>query len=73
MSGHCNLEEMEETDGFSFRGLFRRYRTPLLAAASLVVFCLVGYAIVQLTNEVLYDDVVGALAATRPSAILLAL
>ncbi|TAU28071.1 bifunctional lysylphosphatidylglycerol flippase/synthetase MprF [Rhizobium ruizarguesonis] len=73
MSGHGNLEEMEETDGFSFRGLFRRYRTPLLAAASLVVFCLVGYAIVQLTNEVRYDDVVGALAATRPSAILLAL
>ncbi|MGO8426065.1 DoxX family membrane protein, partial [Rhizobium ruizarguesonis] len=37
MSGHGNLEEMEETDGFSFLGLFRRYRTPLLAAASLVV------------------------------------
>ncbi|MGO8477705.1 hypothetical protein ACC739_38070 [Rhizobium ruizarguesonis] len=35
----------------------------MLASASLVVFCLVGYAIVQLTNEVLYDDVVGALAA----------
>lgn len=73
MSGHGNLEEMEEADGFSFGGLFRRYRTPLLAAASLVAFCLVGYAIVQLTNEVRYDDVVGALAATRPSAILLAL
>ncbi|MGO8536251.1 hypothetical protein ACC756_39410, partial [Rhizobium ruizarguesonis] len=69
MSGHGNLEEMEETDVFSFRGLFRRYITPLLAAASLVVFCLVGYAIVQLTTEVRYDDVVGALAATRPSAI----
>ena len=72
MSGHDNLEEMEETDGF-FLGLFRRYRTPLTAAATLVVFCLVGYAIMQLTNEVRYDDVVGALAATRPSAILLAL
>ncbi|MGO7557810.1 hypothetical protein, partial [Rhizobium johnstonii] len=46
---------------------------PLLAAASLVVLCLVGYAIMQLTTEVRYDDVVGALAATRPSVILLAL
>lgn len=53
MSGHGNLEEIEEADGFSFGGLFRRYRTPLLAAASMVVFCLVGYAIMlqdQLTQ-----------------------
>ncbi|NKF30927.1 UPF0104 family protein, partial [Pseudomonas sp. BGM005] len=64
---------MEAADGFSLGALFRRYRTPLTAAATLVVFCLVGYAIMQLTNEVRYDDVVGALAATRPSAILLAL
>ena len=73
MSGHGNLEEIEEADGFSFGGLFRRYRTPLLAAASLVVFCLVGYAIMQLTNEVRYDDVVLALADTKISSILLAL
>ena len=73
MSGHDNLKEIEDAEGFSFRSLFRRYRTPLTAAATLVVFCLVGYAIMQLTNEVRYDDVVDALAATRPSAILLAL
>ena len=64
---------MKKRTGFRCGGLFRRYRTPLLAAASLVVFCLVGYAIMQLTNEVRYDDVVSALAATRPSSILLAL
>lgn len=74
MSGHGNLEDIEETgDGFSVRRLFRRYRTPLTALATLLVFCLMGFAIVQLTNEVRYDDVVAALTATKPSAILLAL
>ncbi|MBB3445980.1 bifunctional lysylphosphatidylglycerol flippase/synthetase MprF [Rhizobium sp. BK379] len=74
MSGHGKLEENSETEeGFSVGAVFRRYRTPLTALATLLIFCLVGYAIMQLTDEVRYDDVVEALAATRPSSILLAL
>ncbi len=74
MSGHGKLEENSETDeGFSFGAVFRRYRTPLTALATLLIFCLVGYAIMQLTDEVRYDDVVEALAETRLSSILLAL
>ncbi|MBB3595553.1 phosphatidylglycerol lysyltransferase [Rhizobium sp. BK529] len=74
MSGHDKLEENSETEeGFSPGALFRRYRTQLTALATLLIFCLVGYAIMQLTNEVRYDDVVEALAETRLSSILLAL
>jgi len=74
MSGHGKLEENSETEeGFSFGAVLRRYRTPLTALATLLIFCLVGYAIVQLTDEVRYDDVVEALAETRLSSILLAL
>jgi phosphatidylglycerol lysyltransferase len=73
MSGHGNLEDMEETDGFSLRGLFRRYKTLLTAVATLALFCLVGFAIEQLTEEVRYDDVVQALADTKISSMLLAL
>ncbi|MBB3312863.1 phosphatidylglycerol lysyltransferase [Rhizobium sp. BK196] len=63
----------EPEEGSSFGALFRRYRTPLTALATLLIFCLVGYAIMQLTDEVRYDDVVEALAETRPSSILIAL
>src|SRR6478735_656887 len=73
MSGHGNLEEIEDMEESALRGFFRRYRTQLAAVATLAVFCIVGYAIVQLTNEVRYDDVVQALADTKVSSILLAL
>ncbi|MBB3658070.1 phosphatidylglycerol lysyltransferase [Rhizobium sp. BK650] len=74
MSGHGKLEENSETEeGFSVGAVFRRYRTLLTALATLLIFCLVGYAIMQLTDEVRYDDVVEALAETRLSSILLAL
>ncbi|KQV66086.1 bifunctional lysylphosphatidylglycerol flippase/synthetase MprF [Rhizobium sp. Root1220] len=73
MSGHGNLEEIEDADEFSLREWFRRYRAVLTAVATFALFCLVGFAIVQLTNEVRYDDVVQALAATKVSSILLAL
>ncbi|WP_183719464.1 bifunctional lysylphosphatidylglycerol flippase/synthetase MprF [Rhizobium sp. BK060] len=73
MSGHGKLEEIEDADESSVRGLFRRYRALLTALATLALFCLVGFAIVQLTNEVRYDDVVQALAETKVSSIVLAL
>ncbi|MBB3319482.1 phosphatidylglycerol lysyltransferase [Rhizobium sp. BK176] len=64
---------MQSEDAGGYRGLLRRYRTQLVAAATLTLFCLVGYAVMQLTDEVRYDDVVAALAETRLSSILLAL
>ena len=73
MVGPNDLEEMQREDVGGFRALLRRYRTQLVATATVTLFCLVGYAIMQLTDEVRYDDVVEALAATRPSSILLAL
>ncbi len=73
MSGHGKLEEIEDADESSVRGFFRRYRAHLTALATLALFCLVGFAIVQLTNEVRYDDVVQALADTKVSSIFLAL
>ncbi|MFP3545454.1 bifunctional lysylphosphatidylglycerol flippase/synthetase MprF [Rhizobium sp. SIMBA_035] len=73
MANQGSLEEMESEEAGGFRGFIRRYRTQLVAAATLILFCMVGYAIMQLTNEVRYDDVVQALADTRVSSILLAL
>lgn len=64
-------EEMEERGWIVT--ILRRYRTQLLALASVAVFGIVGYAIVRLTTEVRYDDVVLALADTSYSSILLAL
>src|ERR1700712_2350295 len=64
-------EEIEERGWFITT--LRRYRTQLLALASVAVFGLVGYAIVHLTTEVRYDDVVLALADTSYRSILLAL
>ncbi|UWU13337.1 bifunctional lysylphosphatidylglycerol flippase/synthetase MprF [Rhizobium sullae] len=73
MASDGSLEEVEVAENGGARGLLRRYRPHLVAIATLFVFCIVGYAIVQLTDEVRYDDVVAVLANTRPSAILLAL
>ncbi len=73
MSGHGKLEEIEDADESSVPAFFRRYRAHLTALATLALFCLVGFAIVQLTNEVRYDDVVQALADTKVSSIFLAL
>ncbi|MDM9625913.1 bifunctional lysylphosphatidylglycerol flippase/synthetase MprF [Rhizobium sp. S152] len=73
MSKHADLEEIEVTEESTFAGFFRRYRTHLAAVATLIVFCMVGFAIEQLTTEVRYDDVVQALADTTVSSILLAL
>src|SRR5690349_19998061 len=73
MSGHGKLDAIEDADESSFRGFFRRYRAHLTALVTLALFCLVGFAIVQLTNEVRFDDVVQALADTKVSSILLAL
>ena len=73
MASQNSLEEMESEEAGGFRGFLRRYRTQLVAAATLILFCMVGYAIMQLTDEVRYDDVVEALADTRVSSILLAL
>lgn len=73
MSKHADLEDIEVTEESTFAGFFRRYRTHLAAIATLIVFCMVGFAIEQLTTEVRYDDVVQALADTTVSSILLAL
>ncbi len=51
----------------------RRFRTPLIAAAVVGVFAMVGFAIYRLTAEVKYDDVVAALIATPWSDVALAL
>ncbi|MGO4437423.1 bifunctional lysylphosphatidylglycerol flippase/synthetase MprF [Rhizobium sp. RAF56] len=75
MSAPIDLEqssEDEEARGW-LSGLLRRYRTQLLAVASIAVFALVAFAIFHLTTEVRYDDVVQALRETRYSSILLAL
>lgn len=75
MSASHNPDQSEDdsTQGFSLRGLIRRYRTALSALAALAVFCLVGLAINELTTEVRYEDVVAALAATKWTSVLLAL
>ncbi len=73
MAGPNDLEEMQREDVGGFRDLLRRYRTPLVAIATVTLFCLVGYAIMQLTDEVRYDDVVEALAEMSLSSILLAM
>ncbi|TDW35716.1 phosphatidylglycerol lysyltransferase [Rhizobium azibense] len=73
MASDGSLEEIEVADSRGARGFLRRYRPHLVALATLLVFCIVGYAVVQLTDEVRYEDVVAALSNTRPSAILLAL
>jgi phosphatidylglycerol lysyltransferase len=73
MANPNDLEEMQNEDVVGFPGFLRRYRTHLVAAVTLTLFCLVAYAIMQLTNEVRYDDVVEALAETHLSSILLAL
>jgi phosphatidylglycerol lysyltransferase len=73
MSKHANLEEIEVTEESGISRFFSRYRTHLTALATLAVFCMVGFAIEQLTTEVRYDDVVQALADTKISSIVLAL
>ncbi len=73
MASDGSMEEIEVADSRGARGFLRRYRPHLVALATLFVFCIVGYAVVQLTDEVRYEDVVAALSNTRPSAILLAL
>ncbi len=73
MSKHANLEEIEVTEESGISRFFSRYRTHLTALATLAVFCMVGFAIEQLTTEVRYDDVVQALADTKVSSIVLAL
>ncbi|QFY62457.1 bifunctional lysylphosphatidylglycerol flippase/synthetase MprF [Rhizobium grahamii] len=73
MPGHNQVEDIQDTEESALRGFFRQYRTHLTAIATLAVFCMVGFAIMQLTNEVRYDDVVQALADTKLSSILLAL
>jgi len=75
MSAPVDLEKSSEDEGArgGLGGLFRRFRTHLLALASVAVFALVAFAIFHLTTEVRYDDVVQALRETRLSSILLAL
>ncbi|MFS2154858.1 bifunctional lysylphosphatidylglycerol flippase/synthetase MprF [Rhizobium sp. Rhizsp42] len=73
MSKHANLEEIEVIEESGISRFFSRYRTHLTALATLAVFCMVGFAIEQLTTEVRYDDVVQALADTKISSIVLAL
>ncbi|ULJ72115.1 bifunctional lysylphosphatidylglycerol flippase/synthetase MprF [Rhizobium gallicum] len=73
MASDGSLEEIEVAESRGARGFLRRYRPHLVALATLLIFCMVGYAVVQLTDEVRYEDVVAALSNTRPSAILLAL
>ncbi|MFK0333349.1 bifunctional lysylphosphatidylglycerol flippase/synthetase MprF [Rhizobium sp. NPDC090275] len=73
MSKHANLEEIEVIEESGMSRFFSRYRTHLTALATLAVFCMVGFAIEQLTTEVRYDDVVQALADTKISSIVLAL
>ncbi|WP_160011335.1 bifunctional lysylphosphatidylglycerol flippase/synthetase MprF [Rhizobium sp. 18055] len=73
MSKHADLEEIEVMEESAVAGFFSRYRTHLAAVATLAVFCMVGFAIEQLTTEVRYDDVVQALADTKVSSIVLAL
>ncbi len=73
MSKHANLEEIEVIEESAISRFFSRYRTHLTALATLAVFCMVGFAIEQLTTEVRYDDVVQALADTKISSIVLAL
>jgi phosphatidylglycerol lysyltransferase len=73
MASHGSVEEVNVEESRGARGLLRRYRSHLVAIATLLVFCMVAYAIVQLTNEVRYEDVVNALADTPVSAILLSL
>ncbi|APO76176.1 lysylphosphatidylglycerol synthetase domain-containing protein [Rhizobium etli 8C-3] len=73
MASDGSLEEIEVAATRGARGFIRRYRPHLVALATLLVFCIVGYAVVKLTDEVRYEDVVAALANTRPSAIVLAL
>ncbi len=46
MASHGNLEEMEVEESRGVRGLLRRYRSQLVAVATLLVFCMVAYAIV---------------------------
>ena len=56
-----------------FVGFIRRFRTILVAIAVVAVFALVAVAIVHLTAEVQYDDVLAALAATSWADVALAL
>jgi phosphatidylglycerol lysyltransferase len=75
MSSPTDLEKSDEelvTRGW-LGDLLHRFRSHLLAMATVVVFILVAIAIVHLTNEVRYEDVVLALSETRVSSILLAL
>jgi phosphatidylglycerol lysyltransferase len=64
---------MESGEAGRFRVFLRRYRTLFMTAATLTLFCMVAYAIMNLTDEIRYDDVVEALVDTRASSILLAL
>ncbi|MGZ2433147.1 bifunctional lysylphosphatidylglycerol flippase/synthetase MprF [Rhizobium redzepovicii] len=72
MTSHNGSREMESGKAGEFPGRLRHHRTQLIAGATVIVFCMVGYSITQLTGEVRYDNVVNALATTRASAILLA-
>ena len=65
-------EASDETVVSLFQRL-RRNRWLLKGGATALILVIIGFAIVQLTSEVRYDDVVSALRATPWLSIVLAI
>ena len=65
--------ETSSLDAPPLKRLLQRYRLYLIAAVIVAFFAMIGVSIYRLTEEVRYDDVIAALAATPLTAIALAI
>ncbi len=70
---HSKTLDAVPSDRPEMLGALGRYRRPILAVTTIVIFVLVGVAIFHLTSEIRYDDVVGTLEKTSAGDVALAI